>query len=62
MSESNPFFTITATDGYPLVAQHYQAKSAKGLIIVASATGVPQGFYRHFAQYASRAGLRCNHL
>uniref|UniRef100_A0A486XJT6 Hydrolases of the alpha/beta superfamily n=1 Tax=Rheinheimera sp. BAL341 TaxID=1708203 RepID=A0A486XJT6_9GAMM len=57
MSEINPFFTINATDGYPLVAQYYQAKSAKGIIIVASATGVPQGFYRHFAKFASEQGF-----
>lgn len=49
--------TIAATDGYPLAArQHHAQGPVRGRIIVAGATGVPQHFYKHFAQYAAEGG------
>ena len=50
-------FTLAARDGYPLTAQRYAAVGApRGHLIVAGATGVPQRFYRSFAQYAAAHG------
>ena len=44
---------FTATDGYSLSGRHYQGKTPKAMLVIASATGVPQGFYRQFAEYAA---------
>lgn len=52
MSSVNTVIFTTA-DGYAIHGHRFQAQQPKGLIIVASATGVPQGFYRKFAQYAT---------
>ncbi|MFC3533628.1 alpha/beta fold hydrolase [Vogesella facilis] len=50
--------TLTAADGYPLAATRYAAGAPLcGHLIVAGATGVPQGFYRRFAEYASARGF-----
>lgn len=50
--------TLAAADGYPLAALHYPAQGRlRGHLVVAGATGVPQGFYRRFADYASRRGF-----
>ncbi|SFV02777.1 alpha/beta hydrolase family protein [Pseudoduganella namucuonensis] len=50
-------FTLRAVDGYPLAAMRYAAQGAeRGRLIVAGATGVPQGFYRRFAQFAAAHG------
>ncbi|MBU2277435.1 MAG: alpha/beta fold hydrolase [Gammaproteobacteria bacterium] len=46
-------FTFEATDGYVLSACHFQAQKPIGMIIVASAAGVPQAFYRRFAEYGA---------
>lgn len=49
--------TLKAADGYPLSAVIYPAAGqARGHLVVAGATGVPQGFYRQFAQYAAEQG------
>jgi len=49
--------TIHAADGYALAATSYPAIGAeRARLIVAGATGVPQGFYRRFAEYASARG------
>jgi len=48
--------TLTAADGYPLCATLYPAHAPIGQILVGSATGVPQGFYRRFAEYAASRG------
>lgn len=45
-------------DGYCLHGKLYQPQNAKANIVVASATGVPQGFYRRFAEYAMHAGFQ----
>ena len=47
---------LTAADGYPLAATLYPASKPVGQILVGSATGVPQGFYRRFAEYAASHG------
>lgn len=49
---------LTTTDGYEIAATKYYPKTAvKGHIVVAGATGVPQRFYRHFAEYARSKGF-----
>ena len=48
--------TLKAKDGYQLAATHYPADS-KQFIVVASATGVPRGFYRRFAEFAQARGV-----
>ncbi len=51
---------LRAADGYPLVATRYAALPTAGpccgRILVAGATGVPQRFYRRFAQHAAAHG------
>ncbi|WP_100642488.1 alpha/beta fold hydrolase [Alteromonas facilis] len=44
--------TFKTHDGTDIRGYIYQAESPKAIIIVASATGVPQEFYRKFAEYA----------
>ena len=48
---------IHARDGRELAAELHTAQSPKGTVVVASAMGVAQGFYRSFAAYLSRRGL-----
>lgn len=49
---------LIAADGYRLGALQYQPVGEfKGRLIVAGATGVPQGFYKRFALYAAAQGL-----
>lgn len=49
--------TLHAADGYALAAVRYRAVGAeRGRLIVAGATGVPQGFYRRFAEFAAARG------
>ncbi len=48
--------TLTAADGYSLSATLYSASQPIGQLLVGSATGVPQGFYRRFAEYAASRG------
>ena len=56
MSEAQSI-TLTTADGYRLGATCYPAMGPlRGRIIVASATAVPQGFYRRFAEHARRRG------
>lgn len=48
---------LTAADGYPIGATRYQARGTlRGQLVMAGATGVPQGFYRRFAQFAAAQG------
>lgn len=52
--------TLRARDGYPLIAHRYPAQGTgalPGRILVAGATGVPQGFYRRFAEHAAHQGF-----
>ncbi len=48
--------TLNAADGYALSATLYPAAQPIGQLLVGSATGVPQGFYRRFAEYAASRG------
>lgn len=48
---------FSAADGYVLSGTFYPAADAGAIIIIASATGVPQRFYRRFAEYAASAGF-----
>jgi predicted alpha/beta hydrolase len=51
--------TLRAADGYPIAATLYPAGGeARGHLIVAPATGVPQGYYRRFAEFAAARGYR----
>jgi predicted alpha/beta hydrolase len=50
--------TLLAGDGYRLAARRYSAdEPARAHLIVAGATGVPQGFYQRFAVYARERGF-----
>jgi predicted alpha/beta hydrolase len=53
--------TLTAADGYPLTALRYAAQGPScappcGRLVVAGATGVPQRFYRRFAEFCAAQG------
>jgi predicted alpha/beta hydrolase len=49
---------LTASDGYALGAMHYACVGlARGRLIVAGATGVPQRFYSRFAQFVASQGI-----
>jgi predicted alpha/beta hydrolase len=50
---------LVAADGYALAAFRYRpaSEAARARLIVAGATGVPQGFYRRFAEYACQRGF-----
>lgn len=50
--------TLRAEDGYRLAAKRYVPdKPVRAHLIVAGATGVPQGYYRRFAEYARDRGF-----
>ena len=49
---------LVAADGYPIAATLYAAPGpARAHLVVAGATGVPQAFYRRFAEFASGRGF-----
>ena len=49
--------TLHASDGFALQAVRYPAVGqVRAHLVVAGATGVPQLFYRNFAQFAARQG------
>ncbi len=48
--------TLRAADGYALAATHFPAAGDQ-FIVVASATAVPRGFYRRFAEFAQARGI-----
>lgn len=49
---------LRAADGFRLMALRYPAQGRpRGHLVVAGATGVPQGFYRRFAQHAAARGF-----
>jgi predicted alpha/beta hydrolase len=48
---------LDALDGFPLTAHRFTAHGERrGNLLVAGATGVPQRFYRPFAEYAAARG------
>lgn len=50
--------TLTAADGYPLVAHRFHSPAPPlGHLVVGGATAVPQGFYKRFAEHAARRGF-----
>ncbi len=50
--------TLHASDGQPLAATWYAAGGvARGVVVLAAATGVPQGFYRRFALWLNERGV-----
>lgn len=52
----NETLELPALDGYPLTATLYHAPVPVAQLLIAGATGVPQGFYRRFAEYAAQRG------
>jgi predicted alpha/beta hydrolase len=57
MSFPTEVLTLTTADGYPIAATRYPAQgTTRAHLVVAGATGVPQGFYRRFAEFASSQG------
>ncbi|MFA9217207.1 MAG: alpha/beta fold hydrolase [Sphingomonadaceae bacterium] len=51
--------TLHAADGYPLAATLYPAAGTPcGHLVIGNATGVPQGYYRRFAEFAAERGYR----
>lgn len=57
MTVSPQLVHLVAADGYCLTAQSYPASGpTRAQLVVAGATGVPQGFCRRFARYASQQG------
>lgn len=56
--DDNPTpLTFIAADGYPIKGTLYSAEQTIGNIIVAGATGVPQQFYRRFAEHPRSQGF-----
>ena len=59
-----PHFSVatqpfSASDGYPLIGTLYTPEHGiKANIVLCSATGVPQAFYRRFAEYATQFGYQ----
>ena len=59
-----PHFSVatqpfSASDGYPLIGTLYTPEHGiKANIVLSSATGVPQAFYRRFAEYATQFGYQ----
>jgi predicted alpha/beta hydrolase len=51
--------TLRTADGLALSATAYLAASRAPALVVASATGVPQGLYRHFALWLQQQGVSC---
>ena len=51
------WMTLSAGDGYPITAIRYPSRTpARAHLIIAGAVGVPQRFYRRFAEYAASIG------
>jgi predicted alpha/beta hydrolase len=56
-------FELTAADGYRLAATHFKpdpaehSHGAPQFIVIGSATAVPRGFYRRFAEFAAAHGI-----
>ncbi len=58
MTTTTPIeLTLTTIDGTELQARRYDATAPRGRIVLAGATGVPQLYYRAFAEYAAARGF-----
>jgi len=56
--ETSKPVTLTAADGYFLAATRFEAqRNLRGHVVMAGATGVPQTFYRRFAEYLCVQGF-----
>ena len=49
--------TLTTEDGTNIAVTHYPASAPKAKLVIAGATGVPQGFYRRFALFMASRGF-----
>ena len=49
--------SVDALDGFVIAARRFPVDGARARIVVAPATGVPQGFYTAFATYAQARGF-----
>lgn len=62
MSYPHQRITIKATDGFELSAMIYPAHNqtnSKKYLIIGSAFGVPQQYYKHIANYFAEQGISC---
>jgi predicted alpha/beta hydrolase len=50
-------FTLAGGAGVPIAARRFGAVAAQAAIVIAPATGVPQGLYRAFAAWAAAQGV-----
>ncbi len=50
--------TFEASDGFPLSGQLFHGAGTKPLVLISSATAVPQGFYAAFAKHLIAKGAR----
>jgi predicted alpha/beta hydrolase len=50
-------FVLTSSGSAPLAVTAYDAACTKQAVLLASATGVPQGYYRAFAQWLNAQGV-----
>lgn len=59
LEQSRQHLQLTTSDGYTITATQFMPEAeCIGKIIVAGATGVPQGFYKRFAEYAASQGYK----
>ena len=56
-SPGSQYLVVHALDGFPLAVRHFRLPHSAARLVVAGATGVPQGFYWNFADYANRSGF-----
>jgi predicted alpha/beta hydrolase len=50
-------FTLDSSGGVPIAVRRFGAVAAETAIVIAPATGVPQGLYRAFAAWAAAKGV-----
>jgi predicted alpha/beta hydrolase len=51
------WMTLSAADGYPITAIRYPSRApVRAHVVIAGAVGIPQRFYRRFAEYAASIG------
>ena len=48
-SPGSQYLVVHALDGFPLAVRHFRLPHSAARLVVAGATGVPQGFYWNFA-------------
>jgi predicted alpha/beta hydrolase len=50
-------FTLASHRGVPIAARRFGVAAAEGAVVIAPATGVPQGLYRAFAAWVAAQGV-----